>query len=1044
MQAQVSEGFTVKGVVSADGETLPGASITVKGTTAGTATDLDGNYSLTVPNEKAVLVVNYLGYVTQEITVGNRRVIDVTLSEDLKTLDEVVVVGYGTMKRSDLTGAVSSIKSDAILKSVPTSLDQVLQGRAAGVQVTQSSGMPGAAASVKIRGTASLNLTTEPLYVIDGVAIQGSSGVTNPLASINPQDIVSMDILKDASAAAIYGSRGANGVIMITTRRGQTGESKINYNGYMGWQEIPTRLDVLDLHEYAAHRNVLAEKGMINYNNSFVRPDLLSEGTDWQDVLFNQAFMNNHNLSISGGNDKTTYNIGAGYANQEGIAIGSGFQRYNLSGNVDSQVKSWAKAGVTFNLSNTFQQLTNNDQNLVQVAIRSTPDVPAQNTDGTYSAADEQFMPTNPLAMANLIENSVERLGIRGNGYLELTPKGVLDGLTFRTELGFDFNFANSDRFQPTYRLSQTQFNETNTRRAEKQYNKYWNWANTLTYNKTFDDIHRLTAMVGMEFSKSYWSNVWGLRTGLPTNDYPDLTLGDAKTAAADGQSGKFPMVSSFGRLFYSYDDTYLFTATIRRDGSSNFAPGNYWSLFPSVALAWRASKYLENVSAINNLKFRLGYGGIGNQNIDNDHFSYLMKYTVQTTPWGTGLYALNMFDINVAWETTYMLNAGFDLSILDNRIDMVFDWYNKTTSDLLMNRIVPTYIQAGRNLAWSNLGSLRNRGIEVTINSLNINKRDFNWRTSVNFSLNRNKVIEMGDNSDSKYTMYGRVDDNSWGMTGQTVINRTVVGHPIGEFYGYQVIGRFEKATDFYRIDEKGNVVRTAVTTLSDGSLLPINETSGVWIGDYIYKDINGDGKITEEDRTVIGNPEPKFTYGINNSFTYKNFDLGIQLTGVYGNDIVNYVSRYMNNPRRNISNLFISALDYAKIDLIDPNGPNDYRNVHVVGGDPHAPRLPLSTATSDYDFAFSDRFIEDGSYLRIQNVSIGYTLPKEWLRKVAVDNVRIYANLQNLYTFTKYNGFDPEIGESNGYEGSKLISVDNGRYPSPRIYTFGLNVTF
>ncbi|MDR2805099.1 MAG: TonB-dependent receptor [Dysgonamonadaceae bacterium] len=1039
-----AQSITISGTVTDErGETLPGVSIFVPGANIGTISDIDGNYRLDVPGG-GKLTFSYVGYLPQTVDVNGRKIINITLQEDTKALDEVVVIGYGTMKRSDLTGAVSSINSEAILKSVTTTLDQVLQGRAAGVQVTQTSGMPGAAASVKIRGTASLNLTTEPLYVIDGVAIQGASGITNPLASINPQDIVSMDILKDASAAAIYGSRGANGVIMITTKRGQAGEAKITYNGYMGWQEIPSRLDVLNLRQYAEHRNVLAENGLINYNNSFVRPDLLSEGANWQEELFNQAFMNNHNLSISGGTDKSTYNIGAGYSNQEGIAVGSGFQRYNLSGNVDSQVKPWAKAGVTFNLSNTFQQLTNNDQNLVQVAIRSTPDVPAQNADGTFSAADEQFMPTNPMAMAKLIKNSVERLGIRGNGYLELTPKGILDGLTFRTELGFDFNFANSDRFQPTYRLSQTQFNENNTRRVEKQYNKFWNWANTLTYNKTFNTVHRLTAMAGMEFSKSYWSNVWGLRQGFPTNDYPDLTLGDATTAATDGQSGNFPMVSSFGRLFYSYDDTYLFTATIRRDGSSNFSPGKYWSLFPSVALAWRASKYLENVPEISNLKFRLGYGGMGNQNIDSDHFSYLMKYGVQTTPWGTGLYALNMFDENVTWETTNMFNAGFDLSILNNRIDIVFDWYNKTTKDLLMQRIVPTYIQAGRNLAWSNIGSLRNTGVEFTINSLNINKRDFKWHTSINFSLNRNKVLEMGDNSDSEYSMYGRVDDNAWGMTGQTIINRTIVGRPIGEFYGYQVIGRFEKATDFYHIDKNGNVARTAVTTLSDGSLLPINETSGVWIGDYIYKDRNGDGKIDEQDRTIIGNPEPKFTYGINNSFTYKDFDLGIQLTGVYGNDVVNYVSRYMNNPRRNISNLFVSALDYAKIDLIDPNGPNDYRNVQIVGGDPHAPRLPLSTATSDYDFAFSDRFIEDGSYLRIQNVSLGYTLPRNLLKKVAVDNVRIYINLQNLYTFSKYKGYDPEIGERSGYNGSKLISVDNGRYPSPRIYTFGLNVTF
>ena len=300
-----------------------------------------------------------------------------------------------------------------------------------------------------------------------------------------------------------------------------------------------------------------------------------------------------------------------------------------------------------------------------------------------------------------------------------------------------------------------------------------------------------------------------------------------------------------------------------------------------------------------------------------------------------------------------------------------------------------------------------------------------------------------MGDGSGSEYTMYGRVNDNEWGMTGQTIINRTVEGFPIGEFYGYQVIGRFEKATDFYRTDKDGNVVRTAVTTLSDGSLLPIDEKSGVWIGDYIYKDQNDDGKITEEDRVVIGNPEPKFTFGLNNTFSYRGFDLSIQLVGVFGNDVVNYARIYMENPRRNISNLFTSSLDYAVTDLIDPDKPNDFRNVHIVGGDPKSPRMPLSTATSDYDFAFSDRFIEDGSYLRIQNLSFGYSLPRKILKKIHFEQLRFYVTFQNLYTFTRYRGYDPEVGESTGYDGSKLLSVDNGRYPSPRIYTFGISLT-
>jgi TonB-linked SusC/RagA family outer membrane protein len=1035
-----SQNVTVSGTVKdKSGEGLIGVTVAVPGTTTGTATNVDGQYTISVP-ANGKLSFSFIGYVTQTVDVNGRSAINITLADDEILLEEVVVVGYGTMRRSDLTGSVASVKSEAIQKSVPTSLDQVLQGRAAGVQVQQNSGMPGATTSIRIRGISSLNASTDPIYVIDGVVIEGGSGNginTNPLISINPADIVSMDILKDASATAIYGSRAANGVIMITTRRGQKGEAAVNYNGYVGWQQIPKKLDVLNLREYAEHRNVLAENNMINYNNNFVRPDLLGEGTDWQEELFNTAMMHSHNVTISGGNDITTYSLGAGLSNQDGIATGSGFKRMSLSGNFDAQAKKWLKTGVNFAFSNTFQKLTVSDQSLVQVALRTTPDVPVRNADGSFAASDEQFMPTNPMAMALLIDNNNETYGIRGNSYADITPGGVLTGLKLRSELSFNYSTSNGYRFQPTYRLSQTQFNETNEGRFTKQYNKYWSWANTLTYDRTFGDVHKLTAMAGEEFQNSLWSYLMGLVNGYPTNGSTDLTLGDATTAAADGYSGKSPFIGVFGRVFYSYADKYLFTGTLRRDGSSNFAPGHQWGTFPSAAFAWRISEesFLKDDPTVSNAKLRLGWGIVGNQNIP-DHFAYLMRYGTVTTPWGTGLRPNNISNELVKWESTTSINIGLDFSLLKNRIDVVLDWYNKKTDDLLMILPLPEYVSAGRSNPWGNYGSLQNTGFEITVNTTNIENRDFNWRTNLNFSLNRNKVLDIGNELGE---FVGRVDDNAWGMTGQTVINRTVEGQPIGQFYGYQVIGRFEKATDFYYVNENGETVRTPV--ISD---LPIDENSGVWIGDYIYRDQNSDGKIDEKDRVFIGNPEPKFTYGIGNTFTYKNIDLSIQLTGVYGNDVVNYTRRYMENPRRNISNLFTSALDYARLDLIDPNGPNDYRNVKIVGGDPHSPRMPLSTATSDHDFAFSDRFVEDGSYLRIQNVSLGYTLPKLWVRKIGLTGIKVYANLQNLYTFSKYRGFDPEIGISYGYQGTLLTGVDNGRYPSPRIYTFGLNVSF
>ncbi|MDR0824451.1 MAG: TonB-dependent receptor [Prevotella sp.] len=1037
-----SQSISIQGVVKdATGETLIGVAVTEIGTQNGALTDIDGKFALKVsPNGK--IKVSLVGYHPQEISVNGQTNFNIVMEEDTKLLEEVVVVGYGTMKRSDLTGAVTSVTSDAISRSVPTSIDQVLQGRAAGVQVQQNSGMPGSSTSVRIRGINSLSSSNEPIYVIDGVVIDGgatdqNSTNTNALANINPADIVSMDILKDASATAIYGSRAANGVIMITTKRGKKGEAAISYNGYVGWQMIPKKLDVLNLREYAAHRNVLADYGIATRNNNFVRPDLLGEGTDWQDELFTTAMMHNHNISISGGGDNVTYALGAGYMNQDGIAAGSGFKRLNLSGSFDAQVKSWLKAGINFAFANTDQKLTVSDRSLIATALRMTPDVPIRNADGSFAGTEEQYMPINPMALASLISNKVEIADIRANTYAEAS---ILPELTFRTELSFDVNTTNNSRFQPTYYLTQTQYNDVNEGRYTKQYNKYWSWRNILTYTKTFD-VHAITAMVGQEMSRSTWEYLLGSRTGFPTNTSTGLTLGDDTKSFSNGYDGMQSLSSVFGRLFYSYNDRYLLTATLRRDGSSKFAKENRWGWFPSAAIAWKISneKFLKSYPAINNLKLRLGYGLVGNQNIPTNEAFIAAYNTTPTNNWGTGLIASNIPNASLTWESTSQANVGLDLNLFKNRIEFIADVYYKKTNNLLMRAALPGFAgssgQGSLGAPWVNLGSLENKGIELTLNTVNIDNKDFLWRSNFIFSLNRNKVRSINTVTG---ILNGSANGNSWGVTESVTINRTAVGRPIGEFYGYKVIGRFEKGTDFYYKDQNGNIVKTPVMEGMD-----INEDTGVWVGDYIYKDMDGNGVINEEDRTVIGNPEPKFTFGIGNTFSYKGFDLTIALSGSYGNDVVNYARRFMENPRRNTSNLFAYALDYARVDLVDPNGANDYRNVHIVGGDPRASRLAIGQKASDYNFAFSDRFVEDGSYLRIQNISFGYNLPRKLISRAGIQNLKIYTNIQNLHTFTKYKGYDPEVGSS--YEdGNWLTGFDNGRYPSPRIYTVGINVTF
>lgn len=1040
-----AQNISVQGKVSdKNGEALVGASVVVKGSTIGTATDANGSYSVAGLSETAVLVFSYLGYVSQEVTVGAQRVVSVTLAEDLQALEEVVVVGYGTMKKSDLTGAITSVSSEAIARAAPTSIDQVLHGHAAGVQVMQNSGMPGASASVRIRGISSLSASNEPIYVIDGVVIDGgglngaSSTNTNALASINPADVVSMDILKDASATAIYGSRASNGVIIITTRRGQKGEASISYNGYVGWQEMPKKLDVLNLREYAENRQILADLGLLTLSNSFVRPDLLGEGTDWQEELFNRAMMQSHNLSVAGGSEKSTYSLGAGYLNQDGIAEGSGFRRLNLTGSFDAQVKSFLKTGAGFAFSNSYQDVTVSNQSLINVALRTSPDVPVKNADGSWGGQDgaETWIPRNPIALALLNTNENEMYGIRANTYAEAD---VSLGLTYRTELSLDYNTTGNGQFYPTYHFSNTQTNETNRGSFSKQLSKYYSWRNVLTYNRTFGDIHALTALLGQEMQRSGWEYLSGSRSSYPTNGATDLNLGDATTAGNSGYSGASAILSYFGRVFYSFGDRYLLTATLRRDGSSKFAPDNRWGWFPSAALAWKISNesFLKDHAVINNLKLRLGWGKVGNQNIP-DNYAWLATYSVSAAVGETGLIATNTPNPNLEWESTTSENIGVDLSLFGNRIELIGDVYYKKTDNLLLRASLPaasgTSGTGASGRPWVNLGSLENKGVELTLNTVNISSRNFQWRSNLVFSLNRNKVLSINTETG---TDPRSIDDDAYGG-GTTTVTQTVVGQPIGQFYGYRVIGRFEKATDFYYKDADGNIRRTPV--MAD---LPIDEAAGVWIGDYIYKDVNADGKIDTDDLDFIGNPEPDFTFGVGNTVSYKGVDLTIFLTGSYGNDVVSYTRRYLDNPYRNTSNLYRRAMDYARTELIDPSGPNDYRNVRIVGGDPHAYRMPQSTATSDYNTAFSNRYVEDGSYLRIQNISLGYNLPRSWVSKAGVRAMKIYANLQNLYTLTGYSGYDPEIGVTYR-NNNQLNGVDDGRYPSPRIYTFGLNLTF
>ncbi|MFW6389010.1 MAG: SusC/RagA family TonB-linked outer membrane protein [Marinilabiliaceae bacterium] len=1026
----VSQELTVTGTVTdSEGESLPGVNITVVGTSQGTVTNSDGNYNIDVPGD-AELRFNFIGFKAQVVPVNGQSTIDVTLEEDVQALDEVVVVGYGQMRRSDLTGSVVSVSQESMENSVSTSIDQALQGRAAGVQVQQNSGTPGGSSSIRIRGINSLNASNEPIFVIDGVVIDGSTGsnTQNPLSSIDPNNIVSMDVLKDASATAIYGSRAANGVIIIETKQGEEGRSDLTYNGYYGLQEMPKKLDLLNLRQYAQHKNDRTDAEIVEADDYFVRADLLGEGTDWQEELFQLASMQKHNLTLTGGNKKNTYSLGAGFLDQEGIAIGSGFERLNLRGRFDSEVKDWLKMGVNFGLTNTQQQVTVEGSNLIETAIKQTPNVAVRSADGTFDGPDtDMYVQTNPVGMAMLRENENEGTSIRSNVFAEISP---LESLTYKTEFSSDLGVDNTYQFNPSYEFGAIT-NEVIESERSKSYSKFWSWKNVLTYNDTFADVHNLNVMLGQEVQKSQWEYLYGYRKGFVSNVAHDLDVGDGSTARANGSSGGNGIESYFGRAFYSFDNRYLLTGTLRYDGSSRFAEDNRWGWFPSAALAWKVSNesFMSNNDVINNLKLRLGWGAVGNENV-TDNYGFTSTMAPVTTVWGTGMLSGNTANPDLQWETTYSSNLGLDLNLFNNRIEFIGDAYYKETQDLLLQLPLPAYLgsegQGSTSPPWANVGSLENKGIELTLNTVNVDRGLFSWRTNLVYSLNRSKVLSLDTESST-------IDKTIQEGSDVTIVTRTAVDRPIGQFYGYRVIGRFDDATDFFYKDAEGNVKEVA---RPEG--LEIRE-SGAWIGDYKFKDVNGDGVINESDRTFIGNPEPKFTFGIGNTFSFGNFDFSVFLNGSYGNDVLNYQKRWLENPREN-HNLLTSALDYARVEQIDPDGPVDIRNTHVTGGDPMMPRMAASSSNANN--RMSDRFIEDGSFLRVQNISLSYTLPRRWVERVFMENVKVYTNLKNVHTFTEYSGYDPEVGS---YEQDALMSgIDNARYPSPTIYTFGVNLTF
>ena len=1064
LMAQENE-ITVTGKVT-DQTGLPviGASIIESGTQNGAITDLDGNYTLEV-EEGATLTVSSIGFKDSQITVtAGQTVYNVTLAEDRELLDEVVVVGYGTMKRSDLSGASVSVNEKALKGSIISSLDQSLQGRAAGVTAVTTSGAPGSSSSIRVRGQATINANAEPLYVIDGVIVQGggNSGADfglgdalgngrvstiSPLATINPADIVSMEILKDASATAIYGAQGANGVVLITTKRGKAGDAKISYDGMFAVSRQTRRLDMMNLRQYAEFYNDLAAVGeMSDPSEVYSDPSILGVGTNWQDAIFRTALQHQHQISVSGGTEKVQYYVSGSYMDQQGTIIGSNFNRFSVRTNLDAQLKEWIKLGLSATYANTNDdlKLADSSQGLIYYSLTTRPDVPIYDMDGNYaSIIDEHNTNPNPIGIAMEDDILLNRQKLTGNIFADVTP---VKHLVWRAELGFDLSWSKGERYKPMLDFGNWT-RDTNESSIQNNKNTFWQLKNYLTYSNTWGK-HSLTAMVGHEMWESRWENTKVFNNSLPSDAVHNPALG-AGTPSIGAGFGSSAMSSLFTRETYNYDDRYLLTYTFRYDGSSNFGPENRWAGFHSAAASWRFSneKFFEGVKdVISNGKLRLGWGQTGNANIGG----YAWGSSISRMPSGLGLgyRPSNIPNPAIQWESQEQWNIGLDLGFFQDRLNLIVDAYLKRSNDMLMSMQLPSYMGTQGNgssvlsAPKGNYGSIENKGIEITIDAHPF-VGEFVWDTNFQISFNKNKLLSLSGTQNASLVGYGQWND---------VVCVSTIGESLYNFYGYEVVGVYES------IEDLQNSPRPAAYP-SDGVF---NKANTVWIGDLKYKDQptidtngdgipdQGDGVIDENDRTNLGSPLPLFTFGWTNSFSYKNFDLNIFLNGSYGNKVMNYnsiVLTHMNSPWTNQLN---SVNDRAQLVPVDPGKVyedgsmwyDDVTNVRVANPGTKTPRATINDP-NDND-RISSRYIEDGSYLRIKNITLGYTFPKKLLSKAKIENLRIYCNIQNLYTFTKYSGYDPEIGASTQDATGLTYGIDNGRYPSPTTYSIGLNITF
>lgn len=997
----LSQQRTITGTVTdnSDGSTIPGVAILAKGTTQGTTTDINGQYSLTIDQSVKVLEFSFLGMRTEELEIGSSSVINVRMESDNIGLDEVVVIGYGSVKRSDLTGAVASVSMEKLAEMPATSFDKKLQGRVSGVQVTSLSGQPGGATSVKIRGGNSIMAGNEPLYVIDGVLMESQQNFSwiggpaeNGLSSINPNDIESMEILKDASATAIYGARGANGVVIITTKKGKKGADKISFSAYVGLQQKASSVQVMNATQFAelydeAGYNANPEE----YTPLYPNPESLGKGTDWQEEIFRDAPVQNYQLSFSGGNEKTQYAVSGDYFLQDGIIEGSDFARYSFRVSLDRQVTKKLKLGTSMGYNKTRSNTVPTDTpggffpGVVNTALTFNPVLPVYDADGNYTLTDPNADAwlDNPVAVTRTVDavSNINRL--LGNVFLEYE---INKYLKFKTSLATDIYHQTQDMYTPRTVYSGS-FNDGQARFATTDLQTLLT-ENTLSYNRKFGNIHQVNAVAGFTFQKNTSRSFIDIATNFPNDILGYYGIENAEDMPSIySSSAESAIVSYLGRVNYNLKEKYLLTLTGRVDGSSRFGSNNRYAFFPSVALAWRLIQedFIKRADIFSDLKLRVSYGKSGNDRISD--------YAYIRTIGGTNYYfnggspasgfAPNVpGNDNLKWETTNQFDVGIDMGFFDSRIAFTTDYYYKKTIDMLYNSEIP--YTSGYPVYLENIGSMKNSGIEFSLRTANL-VNSFKWNTDFNISFNSNRILDLGGK-----TLY--VDNDTYKLKiGSWAIIQE--GEQMGTFFGLESDG-------IWQLDEATEAAQYG------------NEP-----GDFKYIDQNNDGVIDANDRKILGHALPKFYWGMNNNFSYGNLSLDIFVQGQHGNQILNS-NRFELESGNGLSN--------ASTDMLDRWTPENPSN-----------EFARANRNADY-LKMSDRYLEDGSYVRVKTITLSYNLPTRWMSAMKIDNARIYFTGENLFTFTQYTGFDPEVSRF-GFDNTRM-GYDYGGYPSAKSYILGI----